>query len=75
MTENNMAARINPADLPSLEEAVTDYHRSGGRLTHPHTFGIDALRNYPDKLSVIFQEHACCTSEYCTLRTLLPVQK
>ena len=52
MMQNNMAARINPTALPSLEEAVRDHHQNGGRLTDPHTFGIDALGDYPDKARI-----------------------
>ncbi len=31
MAQNNRATRVNPAILPSLQEAESDYYQNGGR--------------------------------------------
>ena len=46
MASNNRTAKISANLLPSaVDEAVSDYYWNGGRLTDPHTFGLDAMHN------------------------------
>ena len=42
---------INPTNVPSLQDAVQGYEAGGGRLTGPHSFGTDILRDSPLKAS------------------------
>ena len=52
MASNNRTSRISANILPSLEEAVFEYCQNGGRLTDPHTFGLDPLCHYPEKAEI-----------------------
>ena len=49
MLQNNRVAVLDTSLLPSVDQAVSEYHQSGGRLTEPHTFGIDPLSDSPQK--------------------------
>ena len=43
MKNNSMVKVIDPSLLPSVSDAVQDYHQAGGHLQDPHLVGIDPL--------------------------------
>ena len=49
-TVNHGITQIPISELPTLDEAVTDYERGGGSLTRDSKFGFDPLRTNPDLL-------------------------
>ena len=43
MNRNNQSAQVNPAALPSVDDAFHQYTSLGGTLTEPHPSGQDPL--------------------------------
>ena len=50
MADDNRAQHISPTLLPTADQAVLSYERSGGRLTDPSHFGNDPLHG--DRLDI-----------------------
>ncbi len=41
--QNDGTTRLDFADIPTVDEAVSAYREQGGTLTDPHDFGVDPL--------------------------------
>ena len=51
LRKHSNVGEINPSNVSSLQDAVQRYEAGGGRLTDPHFFGTDILRDSPLKAS------------------------
>ena len=48
LARNTKCSKISSSSLPTVEEAVENYEREGGKLTRKSSFGIDPLQSCPE---------------------------
>ena len=61
MRNNNQAAKLNPSDIPTPDDALQQFQNYGGEITVFNTFGQDPLELRPDLITereeLFYQQH------------------